>query len=545
MKGMMMQRPLRISDILEFGAEQYPQGEIVSVRTEGDVHRYTYPQAAARTRQLAHALKAQGVELGDRVATLAWNGYRHFELYYAISGIGAVCHTINPRLSAEQLIYIVNHAEDKLLFLDTTFVPLIAAVKDHLPSDLTYVIMTDRAHMPKDLPFDALCYEELLEGQPEAFDWPEFDENTACGLCYTSGTTGHPKGALYSHRSTVLHAMMIIVMQSDSFVEGAKVLPVVPLFHVNAWGLPYSAPLAGLSIVFPGAALDGASLYDLMDREVIHSAWGVPTIWMGLMAEIKKRGKMPEGFKDVVVGGSAAPRSLIKGFEEMGASVSHAWGMTEMSPVGSHGVLPATLKDAPLEERLDMKQKQGRRCFGVEFKIVDEDGKELPKDGEAVGELYVRGNTVVSGYYRNEEATEKALDKDGWFGTGDVASIDPTGVLSIQDRAKDLVKSGGEWISSIDLENVAMAHPGIASAAVIAVPHPKWDERPILVAVPAGEEKPALEDLHRLMSEHFAKWQLPDDIIWVEDLPLTATGKVSKLTLRQRLLEDYKHPDLR
>ncbi|MGR3454391.1 long-chain-fatty-acid--CoA ligase [Pseudooceanicola sp.] len=545
MKGMMMQRPLRISDILEFGAEQYPQGEIVSVRTEGDVHRYTYPQAAARTRQLAHALKAQGVELGDRVATLAWNGYRHFELYYAISGIGAVCHTINPRLSAEQLIYIVNHAEDKLLFLDTTFVPLIAAVKDHLPSDLTYVIMTDRAHMPKDLPFDALCYEELLEGQPEAFDWPEFDENTACGLCYTSGTTGHPKGALYSHRSTVLHAMMIIVMQSDSFVEGAKVLPVVPLFHVNAWGLPYSAPLAGLSIVFPGAALDGASLYDLMDREVIHSAWGVPTIWMGLMAEIKKRGKMPEGFKDVVVGGSAAPRSLIKGFEEMGASVSHAWGMTEMSPVGSHGVLPATLKDAPLEERLDMKQKQGRRCFGVEFKIVDEDGKELPKDGEAVGELYVRGNTVVSGYYRNEEATEKALDKDGWFGTGDVASIDPTGVLSIQDRAKDLVKSGGEWISSIDLENVAMAHPGIASAAVIAVPHPKWDERPILVAVPAGEEKPALDDLHRLMSEHFAKWQLPDDIIWVEDLPLTATGKVSKLTLRQRLLEDYKHPDLR
>ena len=545
MKGMMMQRPLLISEILEFGAEQYPQGEIVSVRTEGDVHRYTYPDAVKRTRQLAHGLQAQGAELGDRVATLAWNGYRHFELYYAISGIGAVCHTINPRLSAEQLIYIVNHAEDKLLFLDTTFVPLIAAVKDHLPKDLTYVIMTDRAHMPKDLAFEALCYEDLLEGQPETIEWPEFDENTAAGLCYTSGTTGNPKGALYSHRSTVLHAMMIIVMQSDSFVEGAKVLPVVPLFHVNAWGLPYSAPLAGLSIVFPGAALDGASLYDLMDKEVVHSAWGVPTIWMGLMAEIRKRGQMPAGFKDVVVGGSAAPRSLIKGFEEMGASVSHAWGMTEMSPVGSHGVLPATLKDAPLEERLDMKQKQGRRCFGVDFKIVDEDGKVLPKDGEAVGELYVRGNTVVSGYFRNEEATAKALDADGWFGTGDVASIDPNGVLSIQDRAKDLVKSGGEWISSIDLENAAMAHPGVASAAVIAVPHPKWDERPILVAVAAGEEKPSLDALQQSMSEHFAKWQLPDDIIWVEDLPLTATGKVSKLTLRQRLLEDYKHPDLR
>ncbi|MGR3393977.1 long-chain fatty acid--CoA ligase [Pseudooceanicola nanhaiensis] len=545
MKGMMMQRPLLISEILEFGAEQYPQGEIVSVRTEGDVHRYTYPDAVKRTRQLAHGLQAQGVELGDRVATLAWNGYRHFELYYAISGIGAVCHTINPRLSAEQLIYIVNHAEDKLLFLDTTFVPLIAAVKDHLPKDLTYVIMTDRAHMPKDLAFEALCYEDLLEGQPETIEWPEFDENTAAGLCYTSGTTGNPKGALYSHRSTVLHAMMIIVMQSDSFVEGAKVLPVVPLFHVNAWGLPYSAPLAGLSIVFPGAALDGASLYDLMDKEVVHSAWGVPTIWMGLMAEIRKRGQMPAGFKDVVVGGSAAPRSLIRGFEEMGASVSHAWGMTEMSPVGSHGVLPATLKDAPLEERLDMKQKQGRRCFGVDFKIVDEDGKVLPKDGEAVGELYVRGNTVVSGYFKNEEATAKALDADGWFGTGDVASIDPNGVLSIQDRAKDLVKSGGEWISSIDLENAAMAHPGVASAAVIAVPHPKWDERPILVAVAAGEEKPSLDALQQSMSEHFAKWQLPDDIIWVEDLPLTATGKVSKLTLRQRLLEDYKHPDLR
>lgn len=545
MKGMMMQRPLLISEILEFGAEQYPQGEIVSVRTEGDVHRYTYPDAVKRTRQLAHGLQARGVELGGRVATLAWNGYRHFELYYAISGIGAVCHTINPRLSAEQLIYIVNHAEDKLLFLDTTFVPLIAAVKDHLPKDLTYVIMTDRAHMPKDLAFEALCYEDLLEGQPETIEWPEFDENTAAGLCYTSGTTGNPKGALYSHRSTVLHAMMIIVMQSDSFVEGAKVLPVVPLFHVNAWGLPYSAPLAGLSIVFPGAALDGASLYDLMDKEVVHSAWGVPTIWMGLMAEIRKRGQMPAGFKDVVVGGSAAPRSLIRGFEEMGASVSHAWGMTEMSPVGSHGVLPATLKDAPLEERLDMKQKQGRRCFGVDFKIVDEDGKVLPKDGEAVGELYVRGNTVVSGYFKNEEATAKALDADGWFGTGDVASIDPNGVLSIQDRAKDLVKSGGEWISSIDLENAAMAHPGVASAAVIAVPHPKWDERPILVAVAAGEEKPSLDALQQSMSEHFAKWQLPDDIIWVEDLPLTATGKVSKLTLRQRLLEDYKHPDLR
>jgi len=547
MKGMMMQRPLLISDILEFAAEAYPTSEIVSVRTEGDVHRYTYPEAAARARQLANVLQDLGIENGDRVATLAWNGYRHFELYYAISGIGAICHTINPRLSAEQFIYIVNHAEDKLLFVDTTFVPLIKALKDHLPKDLRFVIMTDEAHMPKDLGFETLCYETLMEAQSTDFAWPEFDENTACGLCYTSGTTGNPKGALYTHRSTVLHAMMIIVMQNSSFKEGEKVLPVVPLFHVNAWGLPYSGPLAGLSIVFPGAKLDGASLYDLMAEEGVYSAWGVPTIWMGLMAEIRKRGQLPEKFRDVVVGGSAAPRSLIKGFEEMGASVSHAWGMTEMSPVGSHGQLPRVLKDADLEKRLDFKQKQGRRCFGVDFKIVGDDGRPLPKDGKAAGELYVRGNTIVSGYFRNEEATAKALDSEGWFGTGDVASIDPAGVLVIQDRAKDLVKSGGEWISSIDLENAAMSMPEIANCAVIAVPHPKWDERPMLVAVAEqGAEKPSLDKIHEHMSHSFAKWQLPDDVQWVDELPLTATGKVSKLNLRKKFEEEgYRLPDLR
>ena len=543
MKGMMMQRPLLISDIIEFGAEAYPRGEIVSVRTEGDLHRQTYPETLKRTKKLANALRTQGVELGDRVATLAWNGYRHFELYYAISGLGAVCHTINPRLSAEQLIYIVNHAEDKLMFLDVTFVPLIAAVKDHLPQDLVFVIMTDRAHMP-DTPFPALCYEDLLEAESDELTWPEFPEETAAGLCYTSGTTGNPKGALYSHRSTVLHAMMIIVMQSSSFAEGAKVLPVVPLFHVNAWGLPYSAPLSGLSIIFPGAALDGASLYKLMDSEGVHSAWGVPTIWMGLLAEIKKNGRMPDGFKDVVIGGSAAPRSMIEAFENLGASVSHAWGMTEMSPVGSHGQLPAWMADAPFKERMDAKQKQGRRCFGVEFKIVDEDGKPQPKDGKAVGELYVRGNTIVSGYFKNEEATAKALDSEGWFGTGDVASIDTDGFLVIQDRAKDLVKSGGEWISSIDLENSAMSHPAIANCAVIAIPHPKWDERPILVAVPSGDARPSLDEMHQHMAEHFAKWQLPDDIQWVEELPMTATGKVSKLNLRQKFA-DYKLPEMR
>ncbi|MBY6092829.1 long-chain fatty acid--CoA ligase [Maritimibacter alkaliphilus] len=543
MKGMMMQRPLLISEILEYGAEAYPTAEVVSVRTEGDIHRETFPELRDRAAQLAHALRAEGIEPGDRVATLAWNGYRHLELYYGISGIGSVCHTINPRLSAEQLIYIVSHAEDRLLFLDTTFVPVIAAVRDQLPQDLRFVIMTDRAHMP-DTPFEALCYEEFIEGQPTRIDWPEFPEDTAAGLCYTSGTTGNPKGALYTHRSTVLHAMMVGLMQSHSFQEGRKVLPVVPLFHVNAWGLPYSAVLCGLSLVMPGHALDGPSLFKLMDDEGVYSAWGVPTVWQGLLAEIKAQGRMPREFADVVVGGSAAPRSMIEAFESRGATVGHAWGMTEMSPVGSHGALPAYLADAPFEEQMAAKAKQGRRCYGVDFKIVDEDGQRQPHDGKAVGELYVRGNTVVSGYFRNEEATEAAMDSEGWFGTGDVASIDPKGFLVIQDRAKDLIKSGGEWISSIDLENAAMSHPAIASCAAIGVAHPKWDERPILVAVPAGEDRPTLEEMHDHLSEHFAKWQLPDDLVWVEALPLTATGKVSKLTLRKKLAE-YEHPDLR
>jgi fatty-acyl-CoA synthase len=543
MKGMMMHQPLLISDILTYAAEAHPNGEIVSVRTEGDIHRITYPEIAGRVAQLAHALRARGVELGDRIATLAWNGYRHFELYYAISGIGAVCHTINPRLSAEQLIYIVNHAEDKILFLDTTFVPIIEAVIDHLPKGMTFVIMTDLAHMP-DTKLNALCYEELLNGQPTTIDWPAFPEDTAAGLCYTSGTTGNPKGALYSHRSTMLHAFMISLMQRETFAEGRKVLPVVPLFHVNAWGLPYSAPQCGMSIVMPGAALDGPSLFKLMDTENVFTAWGVPTVWMGLLAEIKEQGRIPNGFGDVVIGGSAAPRSMIESFEKMGVSVGHAWGMTEMSPVGTHGGMPAYAKQLPFDERIDMKSKQGRRVFGVGLKIVDDNGNRQPHDGQAVGELYVRGNAVISGYFNNDDATKAAFDDEGWFGTGDVASVDPQGFLTIRDRAKDLVKSGGEWISSIDLENAAISHPAIANCAIIAVPHPKWDERPVLVAVPAGEERPTLDELHAHMAEHFAKWQLPDDVLWIDALPLTATGKVSKLTLRQ-MYDDYTHPDHR
>ncbi|SIS83250.1 fatty-acyl-CoA synthase [Roseivivax lentus] len=540
MHGMMMKEPLSIIEILRYAAAAHPGAGIVSVRTEGDIHRETYAEAYARAGQLAHGLARLGVGRGDRVATLAWNGYRHFELYYAISGMGAVCHTINPRLSAEQMLYIIGHAQDRVLCFDVTFTPILEGLAEHLPKDLILVAMTDRAQMP-DSPLDLLCYEDLLEGQPEEYDWPSLDEESAAALCYTSGTTGHPKGALFSHRSTVLHAMTVAICLSKSLSEGARVLPVVPLFHVNAWGLPYAAPLAGASLVMPGAKLDGASLFDLMEAEHVTSAWGVPTVWLGLRGEIDKRGRNPEGFAQVVVGGSAAPRSMIEGFEDSGVEVCHAWGMTEMSPVGTHGLLSAEMKVLPREEQMALKSKQGRRLFGVELKIVDEAGNRLPHDGRASGELYVRGNTVVSGYFSNPEASEKAIDAEGWFGTGDVASIDPQGFLTIQDRTKDLIKSGGEWISSIDLENIAMAHPKVASCAVIAVPHPKWDERPLLVVVPAGEA-PELAELHEMMLEHVAKWQLPDAMVCVEELPLTATGKVSKLTLR-RQFADYALPD--
>ncbi|MBD3680201.1 MAG: long-chain fatty acid--CoA ligase [Rhodobacteraceae bacterium] len=542
MKGMMMHRPLRIADIIDYAAIAHPQGEIVSVRTEGDVHRTTYREMSKRIAQLAHALKTLGISDGDRVATLAWNGYRHLELYYAISGIGAICHTVNPRLSAEQLTYIVNHAEDRVLFLDLTFVPIVEKLVGEFPKDMRYVIMTDRAHMPETSLPDVLCYEELLEGQPESIDWPEFPEDTAAGLCYTSGTTGNPKGTLFSHRSTLLHAMVLAISLPDALHEGRKVLPVVPLFHVNAWGLPYAAPLAGASLVFPGGALDGKSLFDLMDREKVYSAWGVPTVWQGLLAHIQAEGRVPEGFGDVVVGGSAAPPSMIEAFEDMGVNVCHAWGMTEMSPVGTQGNLPSFMDDMPKEERLLMKRKQGRKLFGVEMKIVGEDGNRLPHDGKTPGALYVRGNAITSGYYGNAEATEAAFDAEGWFGTGDVAMLDENGFLTITDRVKDLIKSGGEWISSIDLENVVMSHPDVASCAVIALPHPKWDERPLLVVVPVEGKKPTKEELVGLLGEHFAKWQLPDDVVYIDEMPLTATGKVSKLTLRERF-KDHVLPD--
>ncbi|MEO0980737.1 MAG: long-chain fatty acid--CoA ligase [Pseudomonadota bacterium] len=537
MKGQMMHRPLKIADIITFAAANYPNGELVSVRTEGDTHRTTYRETAHRVAQLAHGLRKLGVSPGDRIATLAWNGYRHFELYYAISGIGAVCHTINPRLSAEQMIYIVNHAQDRILFCDTTFVPIIEKLRAHLPEDLRVVIMTDRAHMPETSLEGALCYEDLLDGQPQEIDWPDFDENQAAGLCYTSGTTGNPKGTLFSHRSTLLHAFTLCITIPKVLQEGTRILPVVPLFHVNAWGLPYAAPLSGASLIFPGGALDGKSLFDLLDREKVFSAWGVPTVWLGLMNEINQRGRLPDGFGDVVIGGSAAPRTLIEAFETKGVNVCHAWGMTEMSPLGTQCNLPPDMADLPQEQRIDRKQSQGRGVFGVEMKIVDDAGNRLPHDGRSQGHLYVRGNTITSGYFEDPEASKPVFDEDGWFCTGDIAVIDPQGFLQITDRSKDLIKSGGEWISSLDLENIVMSHPGVANCAVIAVPDPKWDERPLLVVVPGEDTQPQEDDLLALLAERLAKWQVPDEIVFVEQLPLTATGKVSKLTLRKQHAE--------
>jgi len=541
--GQMMQRPLQVIELLRYGAELHPGAEIVSVRCEGDVHRQGYAESLARAGRLAHALRGQGVRAGDRVATLAWNGHRHFELYYGLAGMGAVCHTINPRLSPEQMLYIIGHAVDRVICFDLTFLPLVEGLAPQLPDDMVYICMTDDAHMPESaLPL--LCYEALLAAEDAGYPWPDLDENAACGLCYTSGTTGNPKGALYSHRSSVLHAFSVAVALGDGLRAGTRILPVVPLFHVNAWGLPYIAPLVGASLIMPGPALDGSSVFGLMDRERVQAAWGVPTVWLGLQQEIAKAGRVPTGLEQVVIGGSAAPRAMIERFEKAGVSVCHAWGMTEMSPVGTHGLLTGEMKALPFEERMALQAKQGRRIFGCELKIVDEAGASLPHDGQATGELHVRGPTIISGYFENSEATDAVMDAEGWFATGDVASIDPQGFLTIRDRAKDLVKSGGEWISSIDLENCVMAHPDVANCAVIAAAHPKWDERPVRGVVPAGSREIPLSEAHDLLAPHFAKWQMPDDVLFVDALPLTATGKVSKRLLRQRF-SDYVLPELR
>lgn len=536
LKGMMMDRPLSVPAVIDYAAEVNRRPRIVSATVEGGVHSYGYADARARIAQLAHGLRAMGVGPGDRVATLAWNGYRHFELYYAVAGIGAVCHTINPRLFPDQIAWIVNHAADTVLFFDLTFLPLVRGLVGRLPPGLRLVLMTDAAHRPPEAA-DLPVYEDILTGQPDRIDWPDLPEDTASALCYTSGTTGEPKGALYSHRSSVLHAMSAILGAPDSFGADQRVLAVVPLFHVNAWGLPYAGPLSGTGLVFPGPRLDGASVWDLMQTQGVTAGWGVPTVWAGLIEEMRKRGGRPDRLARLVIGGSAAAPAMIRTLEvEFGIEVLHGWGMTEMSPLGTVSRADPALDQ---EARIAARIPQGKRIFGVELKIVDDDGARLPHDGQASGELLVRGPAIIAGYYNAPEATAKAFDAEGWFRTGDVARITPEGDLVIVDRTKDLIKSGGEWISSIDLENAALTHPAVAMAAAVAIPHPKWDERPVLAVVLRPGAMATEGEILGHMAQGMAKWQLPDEVAFVEALPMTATGKISKKDLRVQLKDHY------
>ncbi len=541
MHGLMMDMPLLISDLIRHADRHHGATEIVSKKVEdGSIHRYTYREAHARARRVANMLKSLGVAMHDRVATLAWNGYRHFETYYAVAGSGAVIHTINPRLFPDQIAYIANHAEDKVVFFDLTFAPLIEKLAPQLKTVRHYVAMTDKAHMPKEKIPNLSCYESLLEEQSDRYDWPSFDEKTAACLCYTSGTTGNPKGALYQHRSTIIHAYAASLPDALGLSAREVVLPVVPMFHVNAWSLPYACALTGAKMVFPGQHLDGRSVYELFEKEGVTMSAGVPTVWLLLLNYMKEQNLRFSTLERVVIGGSACPPAMIRTFQEdYGVRVLHAWGMTEMSPLGTCGTLKAKEARLPKEAQLEIQKKQGRAIYGVDLRIVGEDGKELPWDGKAFGDLQVRGPWVIKGYFKGEGGNP--LTPDGWFPTGDVCTIDPEGYIQITDRSKDVIKSGGEWISSIDLENIAVAHPAIAEAAVIGVKHPKWDERPVVVAVKKPGKEVSRDDLLKFYEGKIAKWWMPDDVLFVPELPHTATGKLSKLTLRQQL-KDYKLP---
>ncbi|MBS0429031.1 MAG: fatty-acid--CoA ligase [Proteobacteria bacterium] len=547
MLGLMQDRPLLISNLIEFVDRHNGDAEIVSRRVEGDIHRYTWHDCAVRARQVANALDGEKLLFSDRVATLAWNGYRHLELYYGVSGSGRVLHTINPRLHPDQIAWIANHAEDQILCFDMTFLPLVQAVHARCPTIRKYVALCDADKLPADTGIPNLVsYEAWIADQPATYDWPVFDENSASSMCYTSGTTGNPKAALYSHRSTTLHAYAAALPDVMRLSARDSVLPVVPMFHVNAWGIPYSAALVGCKLVFPGGAMDGKSIFELIESEGVTFAAGVPTVWQMMLGHMQAGGLKFSKLNRTVIGGSACPPAMIRAFQDQyGVEVLHAWGMTEMSPLGTLCTLKN--KHDALDEagRLAIRMKQGRAIFGVDMKIVDGDGNELPWDGKAYGDLLVKGPWIVKEYFKGEGGHPLVKDArgDGWFPTGDVATIDAEGYLQITDRSKDVIKSGGEWISSIDIENIAVAHPAIAIAACIGVFHPKWDERPIVAVVKKPGAEVTREELLKFYEGKTAKWQIPDDVVFVEAIPLGATGKILKTKLREQL-KDYKLPSL-
>ncbi|SCU88351.1 Medium-chain-fatty-acid--CoA ligase [Cupriavidus necator] len=532
MFGSMMERPLLVSSLLEHAERQFGDTGVVSRETNGGLHRYTFRDVASRARRLARALAGLGVAHGTRVATLAWNNHRHMEAYFAVSGSGAVLHTCNPRLHPDQLAYILNHAEDEVLLFDSTFRPLVEAVAARCPTIRHYILLSGDVATPDPGVLPNLClYEDLLAGCDDSFAWPEFDERTASSLCYTSGTTGNPKGVLYTHRSTILHSMALSLPDTLSLSAHDCVLPVVPMFHVNAWGIPYAAAMNGCKLVLPGPQLDGASLFTLMESEGVTCSAGVPTIWLGLLQHLERHNVRPSTMKRTVVGGSAMPETLIRAFtERFGVEVRHAWGMTETSPLGTQGSLLAKHAGLSVAQQCAQRARQGRAVFGAEMQIVDADGKVLPRDGKAMGELVVRGQWIASGYYK----ADANVLRDGWFPTGDIATIDADGYMQITDRAKDVIKSGGEWISSIDLENAAAEHPAVLMSAVIGASHPKWDERPVMCIVKKPGHTLDKTEILAYLAEKVPKWWLPDEVFFLDQLPLGGTGKVQKMDLRRQ-----------
>lgn len=539
MLGLMQDWPLLIHRVIDYAGTQHAKREVVSRSVEGPIHRTDYAAIRLRSLKLAQRLERDGIRFGDRVATLAWNTWRHLESWYGITGIGAIYHTVNPRLFEDQIVFIINHAADRILLLDLTFVPLVEKLASRLPTIERFVILTDAAHMPQTSLKNAVAYEDYINEADGDFRWAALDENTAAGMCYTSGTTGDPKGVLYSHRSNLLHAMMAVAPDYFCLSAMDRVMPVVPLFHANSWSLAFSAPMVGASLVMPGPKLDGASVHSLLEDEAVTMSAAVPTVWLGLLQFMQTNGKKLSTLKHVGIGGSACPRIITESFEtQYGVRVTHAWGMTELSPLGSFcAIKPET---AALEGKAlyDLKQKQGYAPFSVEMKIADDSGRSLPRDGKTFGRLMVKGPSVSKGYYGIDAAI---LDEEGFFDTGDVATIDENGYMLITDRSKDVIKSGGEWISSIELENLAVGHPDVAEAAVIGIAHPKWDERPLLVIIRKPDRSPTKDEILAFMSGKIAKWWMPDDVVFVDAIPHTATGKILKTALREQF-RDYRLP---